>query len=206
MRRLLFISLLALSVVSVSAQDDDEPKRNTYLNIGYAFQQLKGVDNGLLLNSDLGAAFTIGHTYYLHKHPIGNLLKIGLDVTFFDLNVADYTNYYSKRYNESEESDRTLQTAIGMHIGPSATLLPPVKGLRGHLYFRYAPSFSAILCNEEFYASYAGFWVSGIAVSYKIISLGMEFRWTTADYSTGEDDFAEKWQTRATRYYLSFKF
>lgn len=205
---ILMMIYVVTAVGTVRAQDGGGKvpmKRNTYLNIGYAFQQLKCVDNGLLLNNDYGVSFAIGHTYFLHRKPFANLLKVGLDATFFDLNVADYTDYYARRYNEGEESDRTMQVAIGMHIGPSLTFLPPVKGLQGNLYVRYAPSFSGMLVNAEFYHNYAGFWLSGFAVSYKLISVGMELRWSSADYDTGED-YSEKWQTRATRYYISFRF
>ncbi|MDH6358790.1 hypothetical protein [Parabacteroides sp. PF5-9] len=203
---ILILTCVLAAVNTAVAQDgEDSPKRNTYLNVGYVFQQLKGVDNNMLFNSDYGVSFSIGHTYYLHRKPIANLMKVGLDATFFDLNVADYTDYNSRHYNDGEDSDRTMQIAAGMQIGPSLTFFPPVNELKGHLYVRYAPSFSGIVANEDLYANYAGFWLSGLAVSYKMISAGMELRWGSANYKTG-DEVKEKWQTRATRYYVSFRF
>jgi hypothetical protein len=222
-KKILFLIAACMCISGLHAQK--EKNRNTYLNFSYAYQQLTGEERGVMLNSDRAAAFTVGHTYYLHRKPLFNLIKIGLDATFFDLNVADYQNYYGKHYGfngnglfsgledlEGLEDDLdaldklTLQAEIGMHIGPSVTFLPPVKGLKGNVYFRYAPSVSLFKIGEEGFVNYAGFYVSGLAVSYKVISAGMELRWGTADYKTLDDDFTEKWQTKATRYYLSFRF
>ncbi|MDR0835121.1 MAG: hypothetical protein LBN11_00870 [Tannerella sp.] len=209
-RKILFLIVACLCISGLHAQEEKN-RRNSYLNLSYAYQQLTGLERGMMLNSDRAAAFTIGHTYYLHRKPLFNLMKIGLDATFFDLNVADYGKYYEKHYGfggeEEEEGDledMSLQLEVGMHIGPSITFLPPVKGLKGNIYFRYAPSISAFKVGDDLFYNYAGLWVSGLAVSYKVISAGMELRWGSADYKV--DEYTEKWQTKATRYYISFRF
>jgi hypothetical protein len=208
MDKKLFILLIAcLSVWEAQAQGR-KSERGTYLNLGYAAQQLKNTETNLLVTSKWAASFTIGHTYLLHKEPLLDLIRFGIDVTFFDLNVADYSGSYQKKYGYPDESAMFYQVEAGMHVGPSITFYPPVDKLKANLYFRYAPSASAFYSEGEDITgyNYAGFLVSGLAVSYKAISMGMEVRWNTASYKILDESYQEKWETKATRYYISFRY
>ena len=73
---------------------------------------------------------------------------------------------------------------------------------------------------DEFNGSYGTFFSAGGAISYKVISLGIEARWGKTKYQslvdlgdiTGEDgDFSveipkSNWKTASTRFYISFRF
>lgn len=41
---------------------------------------------------DAGFALHMGRTYYLHKKPIANMIKFGIDWTYFDISYAKYKN------------------------------------------------------------------------------------------------------------------
>ena len=77
------------------AQDEDAQDRaswkvpTTYLNIGYVESKLKQ-DDWEQLKSDWGASITIGKTFFLHKKPIANFIRLGIDATWFDLTYANY--------------------------------------------------------------------------------------------------------------------
>ncbi len=83
------------------------------------------------------------------------------------------------------------QFEYAMQVGPSVTV-NPIDHLKINAYFRYAPSFSGILINDEFSYNYASFFVTGAAISYKVISVGIESRWGKAKYKNFSiDDFNE---------------
>lgn len=215
-------------------------RRSKYRNIAFVKQSLQEVGGtGEKWNSDYAFALTMGRTYYLHRKPILNLIKVGIDWTYFDLNYANYgkiSNYALEGDGTPadpdypyEEKDEDLnigrhQFEYSMHVGPSITV-NPIDHLKVNAYFRYAPTFSGILIDDEFSCNYASFFVSGASISYKLISFGIEGRWGKAKYNnfsmnefTEEDLDVEnpnlgdmvnkskrKFKTNSVRFYISFR-
>lgn len=202
--------------------------RRKYFNIGYANQQLEPKDHETgKLSSDFAVSLTTGRTYYLHKKPILNMIRFGIDWSYLDFSFAKYSqeifdistdkynydnnNDYYPEYEESETAD-LYKMELGMQVGPSITI-NPVDYLKVSAYFRYAPCFSILLDRYEgdFYNSYGSFFVAGAAVSYKVISLGVEKHWGTSSFDTGydydrDDSKNIDWKSSGPRFYISFRF
>ncbi|MEI3154274.1 MAG: hypothetical protein V8S95_03560 [Odoribacter sp.] len=201
--------------------------RAKYFNIGYVKSTLSD-EEGEELKNDWGASISWGRTYYLHKKPLFGMLKFGLDWSWIDMNYAmykieeygyddsDYDGDYTD-YNEDEDSSTNIHHAeIGMSFGPSLTV-NPVGHLKINAYFRFTPSFSAVYL-DEIGTSYATFFNVGAALSYKVISIGVENRWGQGKYKNlipGDyDEITEeelpspklKLQTNSLRAYISFRF
>jgi hypothetical protein len=217
-KRCCILLVLSFFILKSNAQDFSENEkerkdRNTYLNVGYAVQSFESKETRFLsLKSDYAVSFTLGHTFYLHKEPVLNCLKFGIDWTFLDLNFANYTKSYRKEYGVG--ISYLFQLEAGMQMGPSITL-NPVNGLNLNAYFHYAPSFSGFYNGElkPYAYNYAGFFAAGLGISYQVISLGIEKRWGNADYEfKTEDDYGiletnkKNWDTKTTRIYIGFRF
>ncbi len=203
---LFFISMLTVSLCF--AQGDNDKWRKKYINLGF-INTTMSQDGMPDLKSNYGASFTVGRTFYLHKKPIGGILRFGLDATWFDLN---YTNYKIKHITYWEtENYQYHQGEISMHIGPSITI-KPIGKLNIHGYFRYAPSFSALYADDTFYGNYATFFVGGASISYGVIGLGFESRFGDCKYKdfiiSGEDEtsFSKRIKNNGYRVYLTFNF
>lgn len=229
---LLLIAVLFLAMQGTSAQARPEKARARYFNLSYGTQTLKSpevMDVGL--KSDYAAALSIGRTFYLHKTPLWGMVKFGLDCTWFDANFAsykveeeDYSGYSSydpdeddSSYDDEDSSIGSYQLELGVHVGPSITVTP-VKNLKVNAYFRYAPSVSAFLNDDDAHWGYGSFFVSGAAVSYKVISLGAEGRWGSSKYSSLSEEIEDEWgegddsskkvkfNTSGMRVYVSLRF
>lgn len=166
-------------------------------------------DNLPKLKSNYGVGFTVGKTFYLHKKPIANCLKFGIDATWFDIN---YTNYKIEHitYWGTDKYDYH-QGEVSMHVGPSLTITP-VKNLNIVGYFRYAPTFSGIYANDEFSGNYASMFVGGASLSYGVIGIGIESRFGDCKYNafSFEEDVEDGDKAKTTfsgfRAYISFRF
>lgn len=91
---------------------------------------------------------------------------------YFDISAAGY-----EMNNEEGGKDDTYHFTAGMHIGHSVTV-NPIDNLKASVYFRYAPSYAGMYADDEYYSGgYASFFVSGLSVAYKVISVGVEKRW-----------------------------
>lgn len=181
----------SLPVVEEKAETPKEPKefkgRRKYFNIGYAWEKLDAVDYKSKEESELAAFLTWGKTFYLHKKPIANMLKIGLDFTWMDITYARYdiesweesTDEWSGMRTFYEVESDMHRIDYGMHLGPSVTV-NPVSALCVNGYFRYAPTFAMSMTKTgdswDMGYGYASLFVTGAAVSYKAISLGIEYR------------------------------
>lgn len=211
---LLFISVFLFAYAS--AQETNGYYKKKYKNISFTTTTLRQND-GPDLKSNFGAAITIGRTFFLHKKPIANMLRFGIDATWFDLNYTNYKIEYLTDY-EPEKYDYH-QAEISMQIGPSI-VLNPVKKLNIHAYFRYAPTYSALVADEEFYGNYATLFVGGASVSYGAIGVGIESRFGKCTYKNFESDEYEdehdyeyedegnslKTKLRSWRAYITFRF
>lgn len=170
---------------AVSEYDDLQRKiwkrRAKYFNLSYGVQKVK--NDFKSAESEMAFALMLGKTFYLHKKPIAGMLKFGLDWTYIDLNFAKYKDLPSSD-NTSIPVDSDIepvdwgimQAEAGMGFGPSVTI-NPVNHLKLSVYFHVTPSYSAMIQNSEMYHHYATFFNTGLTVSYKIISLGVESRW-----------------------------
>lgn len=206
-------------------------ERAKYFNIAYVNQTLTpDIENweklgGQELKSDIGAALVMGKSYYLHRKPIVGMIKIGLDWSWVDFNYAQY----KVGEEGSEGSEKAHQLEYGMQIGPSVTV-NPIHHLKVSAYFRVTPSYSMMYLNEELYHHYATFCNTGLAVAWKMISVGCEWRWGKAaydgltvdldniggDYSDEGIDVDtsnvvqdlpnQKLKTKSFRAYISFRF
>ena len=204
--------------------------RRKYFNFGYMNQTLTHQDvPGLEWKSDFGFSLGRGRTYYLHKKPLFNMLKFGLDATLFDISYAKYSQ--PKGWEEPSESTELddkedlgmHQVETGLHVGPSITI-NPVDHLKLNGYFHFIPSGSMIILNDEAYTSYVSNFAVGAAISYKAISSGIESRWGEAKYNPfsvneeatdmkGNHDVDDvfvtgknRMKTKSLRFFLTFHF
>lgn len=219
--------------------------RAKYFNLSYVKQKLQSNDiEGFQRESDFGVAISRGRTYYLHKKPILKMIKFGIDWTQFDINYAKYGETEEEYNDEGNNSDSFYEEEVlglnlgmhqldfGMHFGLSLTV-NPVSHLKVNGYYRFAPTGSVILLDDDVSVQFVPFNVFGGAISYKVISIGVEARKGSANYkkfsvnedvdsvtgdwgnaeSTDNPDFddvlnSEKinFKTLSTRVYISFRF
>ena len=171
-------------------------KRAKYFNIGYITNQTltDKVDAEAEWKSDFGVSLTFGKTYYLHKKPLLNMIKFGIDATWFELSYAKYSepdvfaeggsytrayNDYSSGYDDYYEEDFDLgihQIDASMHVGPSVTV-NPVGDLKVAAYFHYVPTYSMVVIDDSFGHGYVSNFAFGASVAYKAISVWIEHSW-----------------------------
>ena len=188
-------------------------KRSDYLNLAFVVQNVEtNIDELSELNSEWGAAISWGKTFYLHRKPIGRVLKFGLDWTWLDLNGAcfeqDMYSIFDGDYHET-----LYQLDAGMQFGPSITV-NPVNHLKISTYFRVTPTFATVYAveNELFLKNYATYLNAGLSVAWRLLSLGVEYRTGKTSY----DDLGELSElmpgvaidlnTTSWRMYFGFRF
>ena len=188
-------------------------KRSDYLNLAFVVQNVEtNIDELSELNSEWGASLSWGKTFYLHRKPIGRVLKFGLDWTWLDLNGAcfeqDMYSIFDGDYHET-----LYQLDAGMQFGPSITV-NPVDHLKISTYFRVTPTFATVYAveNELFMKNYATYLNAGLSVAWRLLSLGVEYRTGKTSY----DDLGELSElmpgvaidlnTTSWRMYFGFRF
>lgn len=188
-------------------------KRSDYLNLAFVVQNVEtNIDELSELNSEWGASISWGKTFYLHRKPIGRVLKFGLDWTWLDLNGAcfeqDMYSIFDGDYHET-----LYQLDAGMQFGPSITV-NPVDHLKISTYFRVTPTFATVYAveNELFLKNYATYLNAGLSVAWRLLSLGVEYRTGKTSY----DDLGELSElmpgvaidlnTTSWRMYFGFRF
>lgn len=188
-------------------------KRSDYLNLAFVVQNVEtNIDELSELNSEWGASISWGKTFYLHRKPIGRVLKFGLDWTWLDLNGAcfeqDMYSIFDGDYHET-----LYQLDAGMQFGPSITV-NPVDHLKISTYFRVTPTFATVYAveNELFMKNYATYLNAGLSVAWRLLSLGVEYRTGKTSY----DDLGELSElmpgvaidlnTTSWRMYFGFRF
>ncbi len=198
-----------MSCTSIYAhcQSDTTRWRSKYLNIGFVESTLK--QDGLpKLKSNYGLSFTVGNTYYFHRKPIAKCLKFGLDISWIDIN---YANYNIEHITLSNKDRATLhQGELSLQIGPSITIKPS-KNIYLMGYFRFAPSLSALYINDNFSAAYSNVFLGGLSMSYKFIGVGAEYRIGKCNQPAyvlyDEDNETKKNSTfNVLRAYINFRF
>lgn len=207
MRKAKFLLMGAL-LFSICAygQTDDRHWKKKYLNIGFvntSFNQ-EGTPQ---LKSNYGASLTVGRTFYLHKKPIANILKFGIDATWFDINYTNYDVTHITYWNTNKF--QIHEGEIGMQVGPSLTI-NPISKMNIHVYFRYAPSFSCFYADDEFQGGYATYIVGGGSLTYSFFGLGLEWRHGTSKFDSllNWSNVSENIETKTNgiRAYITFKF
>lgn len=188
-------------------------RRSDYLNLAFVVQNVEtNIDELSELNSEWGASISWGKTFYLHRKPIGRVLKFGLDWTWLDLNGAcfeqDMYSIFDGDYHET-----LYQLDAGMQFGPSITV-NPVDHLKISTYFRVTPTFATVYAveNELFLKKYATYLNAGLSVAWRLLSLGVEYRTGKTSY----DDLGELSElmpgvaidlnTTSWRMYFGFRF
>lgn len=175
--------------------------RAKFFNLNYVTNQTltRTTDLGdMEWKSEFGAGLTVGRTYYLHKKPLFNMVKFGIDVAWMDISYAKYkqpdewglnpalTKAYGDGgwdddYDYDDEMDEDLdlglhQIDVSMQAGLSLTV-NPVSHLKAAVYFRYVPTYSMVLIDESFGSGFVSNFAAGASVAYKCISVGIESRW-----------------------------
>lgn len=150
--------------------------RTKYRNIGFNSSTLKskeevalgtGRSEKLKFDSDWGVSLTFGTNYRLHR-PIANIVSIGLDYTWFDVNLNHFKIDDDASYNSAEtfttdggDDDDTYhympwqlekyEANYGMMLGPSVTVAPFVStgidqlaALKFQVYMHFGYRFSAM--------------------------------------------------------------
>lgn len=190
----LFLLLVSLAcMITAEAQ-------NRYINVSFMGNDMKQADFQDL-KSNYGASFTTGRTYRL----LGNHLRLGLDVSWLDLN---YTNYKIKHItNESTDTYFYHQGEIAMQIGPSLTFIP-TYGTRVSAYYRYSPAFSCLYDNVDVYGNYASLFVTGGSISFGAIGLGAEYRYGNCNYKnfTSSASSQKAVNLSGWKAYITFRF
>ena len=191
--------------LSKNLTEQDYVMYEDYLNFGIMDMTLKQ-DNSEDLKSNYGLSASVGRTFFLHKKPIGGIMRFGLDATWLDVN---YTNYRIKHItNEGTDKYSYHQGEISMHIGPSVSIAPDEKW-NINAYFRYAPSLSLLYADDAFYGNYATFFVTGASCSYGAIGLGAEARFGNCKYhefASGDGTSVGKVKYSGWKIYLTYKF
>lgn len=199
-RVILTLLVVVLAGLWATAENPKAWGRKSYFNISWVDQTLENKNavnlkgENLRWKSDYGVALTKGTTYYLHSKPLFGMLKFGIDWTQIDVNYAKLIEDNFEVIGVDEDGfglDKLdlgkHQIELAMHVGPSITL-NPVDHLKINGYFRYAPSFSGLIFKDlasetQIGYGYGSFFVAGGAISWKLISLGAEYRWGSGKYN-----------------------
>jgi hypothetical protein len=167
---LLLIAILSTSVCF--AQERRDNWRRPYTNIGFISTTMSSSDMPDLM-SNYGVSFSVGRTFYLHSKPMLGLARLGIDVTWFDVN---YTNYQIMNMAYAANSTSMYeQVELGAQIGPSLTIRPFGR-FHIHGYIKYAPTISSLDIDGNIFGCYAPFIIQGAAVSVGNIGFGVENR------------------------------
>ena len=189
-------------------------KNRSYINIGYVHQKMKAAAYpDYKWRSNWGAGFSWGRTYYLHKHPLKKM-KFGIDATFIKFRCVEYKPAQlpgSTVNDEEQDTQNDYQFDAGIEVGPSLTIVPTGK-LKINVYGRFSPSYSVFLISEESKGAFTPYITFGGAISYKVISLGVQGIWGSTkvrhpallDISDWQE--RTKLKTTAVEFYISFKF
>ena len=185
------ISLIVIIfLITPSAYSQVYKPRNRYVYGSYSLLETK--HNNETYKSDYAVSLEAGRTFFLHKQAINNEFWIGLDWMILDLAMAHFEK------NIEADIIKFNQWEAGMHFGPSFWY-SPTNGVSFNYYFRFAPTLSRIKfkdINTEL-NEYAQYWVTGASFSYKLIALGLEYRWGGYNESNVK--------TKGPRFYLGIR-
>ncbi len=190
-RILLSFAALLFCAVQLGAQESDDDKgavwrRNVKFNsIGY---ELQTISNGAESFKNMyGLSMSNGRTYYLHKKPIAGLMKFGIDWTSMNISASRFADE-AQLWTAVDQEDGGLlnvdlglgtnvfKVDVGMGVGPSFTV-NPVDFLKTGVYFHVTPTYSFLLQEVGVMGQYFTYFSTGLNVSYRLIGIGVEYRW-----------------------------
>ena len=232
-KKFIITVLLVFFMTSIcSAQETDNEvwtKRKKYFNIAYTNLNL-GIADTHDAKSKFALGMNMGRVFYLHKKPLLNLMKFGIDASFIGINYANFNNediipgyagllgdlndMASSDYSDYEDEDINIGSHlldVNLKVGPSLTI-NPVDKLKVHLYFHYVPTYSMLLLDSSFSHTYESCFDYGASISYKVIGLGIEYRWGHAKHNnTALLEYSDindktKINTSALSFYISFRY
>ena len=217
--------------------------KNTYLNISYNTTKLSSDEfpsvSGAFSNefqNQWGLGLQWGHTFNFHKNPLGNVLFLGLDYTWLDLNFNQYKETAAPAsYKNSEESsigcmpwhNKKKTIDYGMMVGPSLTFYPftslerwGTDNIRLQLYFHVGYTVQLSMISEAMvdkgevsdgkalgHGLYTSF---GGNLTWNFVGIGYEFRNDgKLNYTYLDDDLDTgkmKMKQKTGRVYLQFRF
>ncbi len=236
MKKILALTVCAMFMLTLAASAQDEGYwKKRYANIGINRATMTQQEVMEATKSNIGFSLSIGRTYYLHKPIANNMLRFGIDATWFDATYRNYTMWgydwdawddWNGRYSDmpSLEKFKLHEASIGMQVGPSLTI-NPYKKLMAEVYFRYCPSLVIQGGNGEdldVSYGYGSHFVSGCQISWHCIGLGIEAKFGRAkmnsifgdDDDYWDDDWADdassskkvKTKTKGFRFFLTFRY
>lgn len=201
-------------------------KHYTEINLGYSSQSISGNDN--TWHSDYGANFEIGRTFFLHRKPISNHLKVGFDL-LFSADYAKFTETGNMKYDvvppnyidmddylESVKKVGIHEANIGIALGPSFTIALS-KNIRGKVFFHFTPSWSFFVVDGQINNSFVPYLNGGLQIGWRALSVGYEYRKGSGKYKLLDIDAIlsgetippsekVKYKTTQSRVYISFHF
>ncbi len=211
----------------------------TFLNISYNKTKFSSDEFPSTLHklsheykNDIGVGLQMGHTYNLHKKPIGSVMFIGLDFTWMDFNFNKYKADTIADFTQGEQiknlpwHNEKMTLGYAMSIGPSLTLYPFAtlhsKGadkIRLHFYFHVGYGAEGALiknvsADKAIKDQWA--WAHGLHtafggnITWDHIGIGYEFRNDgSLKYKPIDNDFGTnkmKVKENAGRLYLQFRW
>lgn len=167
---------------------------------------------GVKTKADISVALAKGNQYFFNKRPFGDIVKIGLDVRWFDLNFVKYKNteyeitdgWIEGNWSDGIDADLGFLDRfanLGIYdvhisafgIGPVVSIAPfshlnnAARYFRTTLYFHYRPTFGMHLVSDdgeiETSMAYCNMMDFGGKFQYRYISLGLESNWGNGKYS-----------------------
>lgn len=170
-----FMTIVLLLVFSTSIKAAPTP-RDGYLSIEYGSSTFKQSGNPNI-KSNLSVAFNLGHTYHLHKKPVGNVIWFDIDATW--LNMA-YSNFKVEHIDwQSTFKCQYHIPYIGLQVGPAISVVP-IKDTQVHAYARYSPSVVCLITdkindNDNLSFAYGSSWNFGLEFNYRAIGVGLDY-------------------------------
>ena len=185
-------------------------------------------------DNKLGVGLQWGRTFNFHKRPLGNVLFIGLDYTWMDLNYNSYDESTAPaQYTRGEQvlnmpwHNKKTSFDYGMSLGPSLTLYPftsvnssGAQKIRLQLYFHVGYEIGGTIINDVVNKSgdkksqttwgHGLFTSFGANLSWSFIGVGYEMRNAgSLNYNYVDDEFDTgklKLKQQINRLYLQFRF
>ena len=238
--------IIAIGDLNKSYDDDGNSQRaiwgkTTFINISYNKTKFKSSEFPSTAgafekeyDNDLGVGIQWGHTFNLHRNPVGSVMFFGLDFTWLDMNFNRYKKVTLPDgvYTRGEQvwnlpwHHEKLSLNYGMSLGPSLTLYPFATSdnnsskLRLHVYCHVGYGIEGVMLKDVMtniresqneYAYGHGLFMSyGASLSWNFIGVGYEFRHDdNLKFKAVETEFDTgkmKAKEKTSRVYLQFRF
>lgn len=149
--------------------------KGRYTMIAYA-PSASSTENGYKSNASFSLALAKGNQYFFNKRPFGGMVKVGLDIRWFEINFMKYKKVNYESAGDWIEGDgwddddddygsgfldsfsnlgrydlHTSAFGFGpvVSIAPLSHLNNAARFLRATLYFHYKPTFGLHLVSED---------------------------------------------------------